>query len=197
MRISGTGRRPAGKKSSGFTLLEILVVVALIAIMTVAVVPQFLGNTGRGALTSASNQVTNMMWFCHSSAAYDGQTFRFNYEPERRRFWISYCDDSDSSPNPGDETREFKPYRQSGLAEFILPETVSVKSFTKGIQEVSTSDKDHFIEFSNDGTADAAGIVLCDSRRVACTILVSGITSQIQLVDHEVKTDQTNEVEGE
>jgi prepilin-type N-terminal cleavage/methylation domain-containing protein len=62
------GNWPLFKKSAGFSITELLVVVAIVATLAVLVVPAFNQIGGAGELASAGNQVANMVNLARSQA---------------------------------------------------------------------------------------------------------------------------------
>ena len=161
-------------------------IIALLASMTI---PQFLGNAGRLALKDAAGRLSDIMWFCHSTAAFEGRTFRLNLAPDGRRFQITF------EPDPLERKGEFRAYRESGLSVYNLPDNVLVRSFRlvgagSAGGEARTQEEaggegsgESVIEFRKDGTADAANLVLEDREGQACEIRVSGLTSQVRIME--------------
>ena len=72
MQISRTGI--CNKKSAGFTLLELLVVIFILSLITAFVMPSFYG-IGEGKLRSEAGKIASLLRYLHDTAISRKETF--------------------------------------------------------------------------------------------------------------------------
>ena len=91
------------RRHTGFTLLELLVVILIIGLLTGIVAPRFLGQIGRSEITAARAQLDA---FDKALQAYRVDTGRFPSTSQGLRALVT---------QPGDEPRWRGPYMQSDI----------------------------------------------------------------------------------
>jgi len=71
--------RPSGRKHEGFTLLELLVVVALLAMLAAMVWPVLSSDSPRGRLERSAERMASLLAMCRAQAMLNGRTYRLTW----------------------------------------------------------------------------------------------------------------------
>lgn len=77
---------PRRRQRSGFTMLEIMVVVAIFAIVSVLVIPRMSGTFRKGELKSAARELASTLRFARHQAVVRGGGCEVRFDPEQGRF---------------------------------------------------------------------------------------------------------------
>lgn len=76
------------RKSAGFTLVEVLVVVALIGILAGVMVPEMRGSFEEARLRTTTRKLIQTIAYARSQAITQGAPHRFRVDPAAHQFWI-------------------------------------------------------------------------------------------------------------
>jgi len=139
------------RRSNGFTLMELIVVMTIIALLTAAVVPLYQGSLTRVRQDRATRDFVAYMKYAQERAITDGTEYRFYFRDEQRDYWVMRLDKV-----------------EAGEKHFVYPEdgAVEVKQLPEGIEferPKARRDKDreaHFVAFYGTGACDYATINL-------------------------------------
>ena len=152
MRISPTGN----KFRAGFTVIEILVVVALIAVMAGMVVVNVGGSVGKAKVNSIATQMQSLMKYAKVYAKTHGQTSRIVFDKKAGRVFMET-----EVPLSGSNDFEFKPIVVGMAKSIVLPEEISLRVdkylATKPDAEEAS---DFCVYFYPDGQADMTRFML-------------------------------------
>jgi len=192
------GKRAMNIRNRAFTLIEILVVIVILSVASAAMVPLFLGNTDYARLKDSTTRLGDMMRFCQSMAVFQAAPFRLNVDRGRNQCWVSF------EKNPLNEPGVFSPYRHSEYGGYKLQEGVRFGDFFFGDETAATEGQpsgEEFIEFRKDGTADQTALVVEGAAGDAFTLMVSGLTGQVFVVEgafqpEEEKAETTTKDKG-
>lgn len=187
---SGINKRPYGNPcrkriNTGFTLIEMLVVIVIITTIGMGVIPTFLRNTDRYRMKDTVRHVSDMMYFCRSMAVIEGTTFRLMFDREKGECRIYYVN------NSLDEPGTFQPYKSSGLTRYVFPRDVKLESLSFNEQQTEDIESEQ-IDFYMDGSAIDTQLVFANKRVGKTTIRVSGTTALIK-----IREGKEGEIEGE
>ncbi|HEY7574616.1 MAG TPA: prepilin-type N-terminal cleavage/methylation domain-containing protein [Thermoanaerobaculia bacterium] len=161
---------------AGFSLIELLIVIALIALMAVWGVPAFLNTLNRVRVTAAAREIATLMQVARLEAIkrsgqngnLGNEVTAVTYDEATRTFRVDVDDQLETAPDPG----AWDPDSTIG-GIYVLPKNVTVEA-PGGVAEdaVDGWDEVAVVEdqwegpiFHSDGSARAAGAFrLFDSR---------------------------------
>lgn len=144
------------RRSAGFTLIELMMVVAILAIVVSIGVPSFNTMIKNNRLTAASNDVAGSLHFARSEAVRRGRPVQVealdNNIANGLRVWFD--DDGDGTYDDGEELRVVRLSAAQGVV------------ISGEIDSAATTDID--MSYSPRGTINGAGnemkVKLCDDR---------------------------------
>jgi len=127
-----TGNRRCGSARGGFTLIEILLVMALIALVSSVVIVNFIAFTDRGDSTSPEEVLTGAIRKARFVAAADRITTRLRYDDESGTLQIdptgeSFTINANFGPEGRGEIRFFLIPPAQGLGRFPDPERTTLQ----------------------------------------------------------------------
>jgi len=82
------GREPHRSEFAGFTLLELIVVVTLLGIISMTVVPVFVGSMSSLQLKNTSNDVVALLNFVQQRAVSESREHRIYFDDEAGEYWV-------------------------------------------------------------------------------------------------------------
>jgi prepilin-type N-terminal cleavage/methylation domain-containing protein len=104
------------KNSSGFTVLEMLMVVTIVGIMGTVAIPGFMNLSPRMSLKDATRDIVNDMQIARTSALRDRQSWAIQFNPGDNGSYTVLSDDgADDIWNTADDTV----YRTINLSNYI------------------------------------------------------------------------------
>jgi prepilin-type N-terminal cleavage/methylation domain-containing protein len=177
-------------RGRAFTLIELLVVIVILSVASAVTIPLFLSNTGHARLKDSTTRLSDMVRFCQSMAVFQAAPFRLNLDRQKGRCWVSFERD------PGRQPGVFSPYLQSEYGGYTLQEGVRFGDLALGDENTETANsasEEEFIEFRKDGTADQTAIVLEGQDGEAYSLIVSGLTGQVFIVEGAFKPEDKEE----
>jgi prepilin-type N-terminal cleavage/methylation domain-containing protein len=130
--ILATGNRRRGAARSGFTLIEILLVIALIALASSVVIVNFIAFADRGDSTSPQEVLTQAIRRARFVAAADRMTTKLRYDDESGTLQIeplgeSFPINANFGPQGRGEIRFFVIPPAQGLGRFPDPEQTTLQ----------------------------------------------------------------------
>jgi general secretion pathway protein H len=148
---------PARGASAGVTLLELLIVLAIMAIVAALVVPMFGGGVSTGELKSAAREVAAGLRFARSEALATRQETRVLLDLERRTFRI-----------------------ERDARTHVLPPQIELKLFTA--QRDLVSETVGSIRFFPDGGSNGGRVTLAAGER-KYDVDVDWLTGRVAILD--------------
>lgn len=156
----------------GFTLIELIVVMTIIALMTAVVVPMYQGSLTYVQRDRAVRDFVAHMKYAQERAITDSTEYRFYFREEQRDFWVMRL-----ASMKGDE-KEFA-YLDEGATEVRhLPETVHLDD------PKARFDRDreaNYVAFYASGACDYAKIVLESDDDTRITLETKGRLGQFKV----------------
>jgi len=189
----------------GFTLIELMVVIVLIAIMTAVIIPEMRGTFEDALLRSASRDLVNVCGVAHSRAVSFGEPHRVRLDPRTGKYRLEHQPENAPAPGfvpardvPGGEgkidSRITVRLRQAGEGAPTEPTTVAS---SPGEDDATTPAGDPVITFYPDGTADAVEIQLQDREDFRLLLRINPVTARLRVVDRERELAATPPAEPE
>ena len=172
----------------GFTLIELMLVLALIAIMAAMIVPEMKGSMEDSLLRSSARQVVDLFNLTYSRAVSLNQQHRvrlntrngqYQVEQQSQEFLASglfqpILNDNDFQGQIDSRIQiTLRPPPQDTLADQMPEEEPQFPPFRDGIS------------FYPDGTADSCEIVLRDRTGVELVLQINPITASVRILDPE------------
>lgn len=169
-------------KGSGFTLIELIVVVALIAILATWVVPGFQGLIARTTLSSEVERVWQAVRFARAEAAQRRAPVRVCPTLDERECSSNWSDplmvfvDANSNNQRSDSEALISISQRSGNSEIAITSSDELSSGIAYRSDGFTDTDDEVISFqSSDLPADEARGICIESVRVTSTNLNGAI----------------------
>jgi prepilin-type N-terminal cleavage/methylation domain-containing protein len=175
------------QRARAFTLIELMVVIAIISILVGALMPEFSGTFATMQISAATGEVGDMMAYCYSAASSQQTDYRLNLDPELGRVWLTRFVES--------ETGEFtyQPIQTPGLQAFALPEGLRFDAEAMAEALNAGDEGSFYIQFRRDGTADFCRVRVVSLKAGAMEISLNGLTGRVTIrgVPLEEATQQT------
>ena len=187
------GRRDARRYSrSAFTLIELMVVLALIGIMTAMIIPEMRGTFQDAVLRSSSRELVNVFNLAYSRAVTVNQLQRVRIDPGTGRYIM------ERRVRAGVGESSFAPVQDVPGGEGTIDSRISMElrrpgeglsdGSDQGEPMVSRDDatvRDQAIAFYPDGTADAGEVLLQDRDGFRLALRINPITARVNIVELE------------
>jgi type II secretion system protein H len=173
-------------KQRGFTLLELMIVLTLIAILSAMIIPEMRGTYEDALLRSATSETACAMDLAASRAASTGRPHRARFERKSGQ-WII-----ERSARTGSD--DFEPVDNLTADAGRIDERISVR-IVRPDEELSESGdareeretrepqaEPEAARFFPDGAADARVIILTDRMGVRSTLKINPATGRVRIV---------------
>src|SRR6266850_395289 len=175
--------RPVTERSSGFTLIELMVVIILIGIMTALIIPEMRGTYEDALLRSTGRKLVDVFNQANSHAITINQLHRVRLDAKKGGYVI------ERTVHEGERGNGFVPAREIPAAEGEIHNHISVE-IHKSDQETELSgdttartSSDDSISFYADGTADSAEILLRDRDGFRLVLRINATTARVRIIE--------------
>jgi type II secretion system protein H len=185
MNLQRTSRRA----QVGFTLVELMVVIAIIGIMTAMMIPEMKGTFQDALLRSASRELINVFDLAYSRAVSLNQLRRVRIDETTGRYLVEkqVTDHGEEDFVPADDVPGNKGELDSRIAiEFHPPGEYSSPTDAPAEAPAPSADSSGVtIAFYPDGTADAGDITLRDREGFRLRLHINPVTARVHVVEME------------
>lgn len=187
-------RRDIAKNAQrrGFTLIELMVVLALIGIMTAMIIPEMRGTFEDAVLRSTGRELANVFNLAYSRAVTVNQLQRVRFETSTGKYIV------EKRARAGVGESGFAPVRDlpGGEGKIDSRITMELRRPGEGLSDGSDQGdsmvpkdempvRDQAIAFYPDGTADAGEILLQDRDGFRLALRINPITARVNIIDLE------------
>ena len=194
MRNSVSSVYQRSAKSSGFSLVELMVVMVLIAIMTAMILPEMRGTYEDALLRSTSRKLVNVLHLAYSQAVAVNQLHRVRFAPKDGRYFV------ERKLRDDEHKRGFAPVRNIPGGQGRLDTRISIvlrrpegestqppeqAAPLRSEDGLRDQPKEEAIAFYPDGTADSAEIVLRDRAGFRVALRINPTTAHVRIVELE------------
>ncbi|MBP7274647.1 MAG: prepilin-type N-terminal cleavage/methylation domain-containing protein [Kiritimatiellae bacterium] len=202
MTISPTGlrsRRESGRRHAGFTLIEVLLVVAILLIMLTLALPK-LGQAIEGSrLTFAARTVASAHRYARAMAVLNQQEIVLIYDFESPILRVVQV--KRTSPAPADASDPFgipevsSSNPEAGNAEEPEPtytvEPILTRSFDpavrieriSGLSDLQERSGKQWVDYRPNGMTDSYEVDLADRNDEGITVRINGITGRVEMIE--------------
>lgn len=191
MRYATADRRRISGRLAGYTLMEMLLVLAIVVIAAAAVAPRMTGMLRSVTLTSAANTVRAELTRAHVTAMKTGRAQVFSYEVGGRKFKVeSWVGGDDAIEGAGREDGGSAPAAAKNMPDRTLPEGTkfaagdsAAESRSEKISQEMQSDAtwSRPIMFYPDGSAGDAYIVVGNEHNAGIRVDLRGMTAAVRV----------------
>jgi type II secretion system protein H len=180
--------RRTSPRKLGFTLIELMVVIVLIAIMTAVILPEMKGTYEDALLRSTARKLVDVFNVANSHAIALNQIHRVRLDRRNGRYFIETRNAERGTRNsevPG------------GEGTFDTRISVEIRNVAEDsadpVENAATVAADEFrnratdgaISFYADGTADAQEILLRDRQGFRLVLRINPITARVHIIELE------------
>jgi type II secretion system protein H len=175
--IAAPQQSRAGQR--GFTLLELMVVIVLLAIMTALIIPEMRGTFEEALLRSSARKLSDVFTVANSHAITRHELHRVRLEMSSGKFLVEKVSDGAG--------QRYTPLRDVPGAEGTVDTRIKIQ-FVKppqGDQEQEPSRKpeNDVISFYPDGTADGQSILLSDRQGFRLMVKINPATARVRIIE--------------
>jgi type II secretion system protein H len=189
---SKLGRCSSRHRHAAFTLVELMVVIAIIGIMTAMMIPEMKGTFQDALLRSTSRELINVFDLAYSRAISLNQTRRVRLDEKTGRYLVEKQIVENGQENfvPADDVPGNKGELDSRIAvEFHPPAEISADAnseMANSAAPVSENVSDEVtISFYPDGTADGGDFLLRDREGFRLRLQINPVTARVHVVEME------------
>ncbi len=184
-----------GSWNSGFTLVELMVVIVVLAVVAATVLPQFSGTRQTLLLQDCGRRIAASIQLARSQAITQGRRIRWRLNTSEKRYWLEA--ESDNVTGPGFETLESIPGWKGEIPPTVNAQVMEDRAGDggeSGAREAPPQANQGRpaagggrglaeIVFEPDGTTERRQVVLHDTDGFALALRLNPLTSRLRVLD--------------
>jgi type II secretion system protein H len=173
-------------KSFAFTLLELMVVIAIIGIVTAVMLPEMRGTYEDAVLRATGRQLVEACNFASSQAVTLNRPHRVHFDPKHTQYKIeAKAETVESGFVPLQNTSAAKGSLDSRISIEIQQPAQETNEIPAAGENAQSARTDDFITFYADGTADPIQIILRDRQGFALGLQMNPTTARVRIIELE------------
>jgi len=169
-------------RGSGFTLLELLVVLLIISLISAWVGPRLAGSLGRMTVESAARQVASALRFARSRAVTEKMPYRAVFRMDPARMVVEPYSETEPAEDNADPTDASIPRKA-----VAFPDGIRILSEVSPAGETVTMDGFEIVFFPSGGASGGA-VTLTDGAGRRLSVAVDFITGSVK-IDEDITPD--------
>src|SRR4051812_17938396 len=180
--------RPGSFASAGFTLIELMLVLVLIAIMAAMIAPEMKGSMEDALLRSSARKVVDLFNLTYSRAVSLNQQHRVRLDPHNGEYRVEQQNNGLLDPrgfSPIHDLADFNGQIDSRIAIEVRPAPQERLNPQVPEDEPNLATVRDGINFYPDGTADGCEVVLRDRMGVELILQLNPITASVHIREPE------------
>jgi type II secretion system protein H len=185
-------------RARGFTLLEIMVAVTILAIMMAVTLPSMKAMNEKNKLRSTARQITALMKYARTEAVFGERTTEVFLNLDKREFWL---DLREPEPEKGDSSWSSKnkqPKERNIEQKRDLDSSIWFEETQAYDENIIEGGKDKLIavDFYPDGSASPTFLTLTNKGGTKLTIEVLKSTGQIEITPGTIEEKKSQAQES-
>lgn len=170
---------------SGFTLVELMVVVVIIGIITAVIIPEMKGSFEDALLRSTSRKLVDVFSLANSRAVAMNRPQQVRLDWKNGRYFVESGGrdrGQEFSARTGPENLQGTVDNRISI-EIRRPEEVAEADETKSSTQIASSKQGETIRFYPDGTADAVQFILRDRAGFRLGLQINPVTARVHVME--------------
>jgi type II secretion system protein H len=172
---------PEVNRNTGFTLIELMVVLIIITLLSTMVIPSAVSAVRRNTIQTEGGKLTELLRFAYVSAIARQRPIQVNLDSRRGLCWVSVSD----SALPWIEERQEATTQTLATLPIRDELQLSVIFGEEGTGTAGSSQDWQVLTFRSDGRADSVIIALTNSRGETYAVEVFGATGEVNVRERE------------
>lgn len=163
-------------RQRGFTLMELMIVVVIIAVMMAVILPSLRGVAENNRLRGSVRELMSLMKYARSEAVFNARTTEVFLDTEKRQYWLDL-----RTPDP--KTGKYNPKgKRTTMERKRTLENDVWFPLVSNVQDSNVLDNGIIaVDFYPDGSASPCLITVGNSKNVNYTLEVLKSTGMIEM----------------
>lgn len=182
--MPGDTFQPRCRRSRGFTLLELILVLVVLAVIVAMTIPSMRGLAQGRGVESCSGQLLSLAHYARSQAIAEGTTYRLYVDPDQRMYYLARQDGPEFFPLGTEFGRMFTVPDDVQLEwdESYVSQQLQVASETGKLIPEREATAVPYVDFRASGRTDPCLIRLTDRTGEVTQLVCPSATEMMRMV---------------